>query len=507
MATVAVTCIKNGRSDSFGRPLVSGTYYPSVEIETAKALWNSGYVSVADASVFDQDPLAGTSPLDDFNVARALALTRQPEQSRAIISAELAAVGAPSPAYSIGIPGTQGFGVGICDQTLPNYMAPMPGYNVVGHDNYGNYQTSDGSVMVWIPAFYYKWGTGSNGLAINAVSLIGARSFSSHEVALSQGYALHRMFYDGGNIKSGAFVDKYICSRSASGVAVSVKNGAPLSSNAAHNGFDTLNGSPSNTYAGALAASKTRGPRFFAASRFIMAGLAMISYAHAMASANTTYCAWWDGTNNFPKGCNNNALRDTNDAGVLYTSDGYSNSALTGSGAPFNKTTHNGQACGIADLNGCMWEITPGLTSDGTNFYILKTSVEMASLTGGNTLESDAWGAVGLAANYNSLGATYGAAAASSTTKNYGNAAQVFDSAQTGAAWEVAGLGVPLVGGTGGTNAFGNDSFVDYRISDACPVSGGSWNSAASAGVWSYNLYDGRSLSSANTGFRLALYL
>lgn len=93
MANVAVTCIKNGRSDSFGRPLVSGTYYPSVEIETAKALWNSGYVSVADASVFDQDPLAGTSPLDDFNIARALSLSRQPAQTSANLAAELAAIG------------------------------------------------------------------------------------------------------------------------------------------------------------------------------------------------------------------------------------------------------------------------------------------------------------------------------------------------------------------------------------------------------------------------------
>ena len=91
MANVAVTCIKNGRSDSFGRPLVSGTYYPSVEIETAKALWNSGYVSVADASVFDQDPLAGTSPLDDFNIARALSLSsfnpRAPREERATFRA------------------------------------------------------------------------------------------------------------------------------------------------------------------------------------------------------------------------------------------------------------------------------------------------------------------------------------------------------------------------------------------------------------------------------------
>ena len=92
MATVAVTCIKNGRTDSFGRPLIAGTYYQAVEINTANALWNAGYVSVADASVFDQDPLAGTSPLDDFNVARSIAISRQPIETAANLSAELNAI-------------------------------------------------------------------------------------------------------------------------------------------------------------------------------------------------------------------------------------------------------------------------------------------------------------------------------------------------------------------------------------------------------------------------------
>ena len=93
MATVAVTCIKNGRADQFGRPMVSGTDYPAIEREHARSLWNAGFVSVADASVFDDDPLAGTSPLDDFNVARALSLSRQLEQTVANVEAEIAAAG------------------------------------------------------------------------------------------------------------------------------------------------------------------------------------------------------------------------------------------------------------------------------------------------------------------------------------------------------------------------------------------------------------------------------
>lgn len=94
MTTVAVTCIKNGRTDTFGRPLVSGTYYPEIDREHARSLWNSGFVSVADTSVFDDDPLSGTSPLGDFNVARAIAISRQPEQTGANLAAELAAINA-----------------------------------------------------------------------------------------------------------------------------------------------------------------------------------------------------------------------------------------------------------------------------------------------------------------------------------------------------------------------------------------------------------------------------
>ena len=56
MATVAVTCIKNGRTDVFGRPLIAGTIYPEIDIDVARSLWLSGFVSVADPSVFSSPP-------------------------------------------------------------------------------------------------------------------------------------------------------------------------------------------------------------------------------------------------------------------------------------------------------------------------------------------------------------------------------------------------------------------------------------------------------------------
>lgn len=407
---------------------------------------------------------------------------------------------------NIGIPGQPGFGVGICPGPLPSGMGGIAGYADPLSENYGNYRFSDGSQMVWIPAFYYKWGTGSNGLAINAVDIKPFSQYASVADAAAAGYALHRAFYDGGAIQPGVFVDKFQCSNN-NGIASSIKNGNPLSSAAAHNPFAGLTGAPANFYYGAIAAAKTRGANFFCNSRFIFAALAMLSYAHGQASTNTTYCAWYHATNNFPKGCNNNALRDTNDTEVLYLSDGYSNCGKTGSANLFARTTHNGQGSGVADLNGNMWEITPGLTSNGTNIYILKTSARMKDATGGNTLATDLWGATGIAALYDDLGTTYEALLGSSTTKLYGSASQVLDAATSGNAWNWAGAGGPLAAGVGGTNAFGSDGLWDYKPNEMCPISGGTWADGSSAGVWAFYLGNVRSNSNADVGFRAALYL
>ena len=60
----------------------------------------------------------------------------------------------------IGTAGAAGFGVGVCPTAeLPTGMTPLSGYNVVGSSNYGNYQYSDGSIMVFVPKFYYRMHT------------------------------------------------------------------------------------------------------------------------------------------------------------------------------------------------------------------------------------------------------------------------------------------------------------------------------------------------------------
>jgi hypothetical protein len=416
---------------------------------------------------------------------------------------------------NIGIAGQQGFGVGICPGPLPSGMGALFGYSDPSSDNYGNYQYSDGSVMVWIPAFYYKWGTGANGVVLNQVSIKAFSEYATVADANAAGFALHRAFYDGGAVQQGVFVDKYLASYNG-GVASSIKNGIVLTSGArgslSNEEFTNLSGAPANTYAGAIAAAKTRGSSFFCNSRFIFAALALLSYAHAQASTSTTYCAWYHATNNFPKGCNNNALGDAQDAAILYVGDGngtYAGCGKTGSANLFARTTHNGQNCGIADLNGLVYEINPGLTSNGTNLYILKTTAQMKSVTGGNTLATDLFGATGIAALYDDLGTTYGACWATGANRSttFGAATQVFSEATSGNAWNFTGFGAPLAAGIGGTNAFGNDAFVDYKPNEMCPISGGYWYDSSGAGVWYLGLSYVRSDSHNSVGFRAALYL
>ncbi len=414
-------------------------------------------------------------------------------------------------ANDIGTAGQQGFGVGVLS-SLPSGFSKLTGTEDVTSDNYGNYQYSDGSIMVWIPAFYYKYGTGANGLAINAVSIRAYSAFTDVTAANTAGYALHRAFYNAGMVQAGVFVDKYQCSNN-NGIASSIKLGNPLSSALAHNSFSGLTGltTADDIYAGAIKAAKTRGVKFFCNSRFIFSALALLSLAHGQAATSAAACAWYDaaGVTNFPKGNNNNALKDTNDTTVTYITDGYSNCGQTGSASNLAKTAHNGQSCGVVDLNGNLWEINPGITSDGASFYLLKTSADIAALTSGSSLSTDLWGASGITANYDLLGTTYESLAASSTQKYFNSTAQVFSESVSGNPWAATGAGIPLATGasTGGTNAMGNDGLWDYRPNQLCPVAGGAWYNGAGAGVWALHLSNDRAGSNANIGFRSALYL
>jgi hypothetical protein len=206
-------------------------------------------------------------------------------------------------------------------------------------------------------------------------------TFASRAAAAVVGYALHRAFIDGAQEKPFVLVDKYKCSKVAKGsgfVAASIRNGLPISTTADHNPIAEVTAAGVNVYYACLDAAKGRdgadgaknaSSQFFCISVFVRSLLAMLSLAHGQRVVSPSQAAWFDGTaiKNWPKGCNNNALRDGDDTTVIYQSDGYSNCGKTGSGTPFEKTTHNGQACGVADLNGLMNEVSLGMTCIATS--------------------------------------------------------------------------------------------------------------------------------------------
>lgn len=335
----------------------------------------------------------------------------------------------------IGIPGAAGFGVGICP-TPPAGFTPLAGCVDVLSANYGNYQYTDGSIMVWVPAFYFRIGHANNPTygvyGANSIDIKPVSAFPDEATANASGYYLHRAFVNGGAVQPGFFRDKYDCSLNGN-IASSLALGMPLVSGpqsqaatttvagvtytiltigttdytligAASNtvglrftatgagagtgtvsrqtGFAqcTANGqTPTNTYGGALSAAKSRGDQFFPESVFIADAISRISEAHAQAATSALHCAWYDpsGARNYPKGNDNNALKSEadvilNGAGaVTFQSAGLTtpsaNLALAGSGAPFERTTHNGQSCGISDVAGNVWKINPGLTCIAAN--------------------------------------------------------------------------------------------------------------------------------------------
>jgi hypothetical protein len=66
---------------------------------------------------------------------------------------------------------------------------------------------------------------------------------------------------------------------------------------------------------------------------------------------------------------------------------------------------------------------------------------------------------------------------------------------------------LPLAGGVGGSNAFGNDFFYDAKPNELCAFSGGGWGGGSVAGVWALSLNGVRGSSGTDIGFRAASYL
>jgi len=116
----------------------------------------------------------------------------------------------------IGIPGTAGFGAGICPQ-VPAGFTPLPGCTDPASANYGNYQYSDGSIMVWIPAFRMRLGNAADpGYATygaNTVRIVPVSAHPDEPTANAEGSIdLHRAFINGGVAQPGFPRQSHDCS-------------------------------------------------------------------------------------------------------------------------------------------------------------------------------------------------------------------------------------------------------------------------------------------------------
>lgn len=433
---------------------------------------------------------------------------------------------------TIGIQGKKGFSVAPTDQPFALLgLAELTGTNDPTSDNYGNYIHTNGSIVCWLPKSYYRVGHPDSPryakYGENALDFKGTDVFATEAVANAAGYVLPRVFINAGKEQPGVFVDKYMNSKDGNTASKSVFGGVPISLMAATAGWTTSGGMTGCTgiLADAVVLSRARGTRWNAATAFIYAYLAMVSVAQAQAATSTADVAWYDptGVKNYPKGCNNNALSDVDDTTVVYASAGDSGNAnkpKTGATAGFAKTTHNGSNNGVADVNGGLWEMTIGITNFGSSatattavatdqIYVLKQSVDVATLTGGWDGTNDVWGnTTNLATKYDLVTSPHplGSATGAVYWGNGSNA--VFQNDLNGVNRDVCGFIPKNSSSTNatGANLFGNDYFYKYNVQNMVPLACGYWNSSANAGVFHRNFSNYRSLSSHTCGFRASAY-
>ena len=429
----------------------------------------------------------------------------------------------------IGTQGGQGFGVGVCVNEsilVARGLFAVTGTTDKTHANYGNYQHTNGSIVCYVPKFFYRISSPSSPryatYGKNALDIVGIEAFADEAAANAAGYALHRAFINAGFEQGGFFFDKYLASKDGTTSCKSIANADPISLTTTAD-FNPSNGMTGCTgiLADAVVLARARGAGWNCASAFQQDAVATLSLAHGQAATSATYCAWYDaaGTTNFPKGCNNNALADHLDATVTYAAS-YNKKPKTRAITNFAKTTHNGQECGIADINGSMWQVLIGLTMAGTSgtdttqnttgtAFVLKPSADFGALTAGHGGTNDAWGTVAsLATNFDQITGFEPWLAATGDTY-YGNGSnRVFSGATSGIDYLRKCAGIPLLTGCSatGTSQFGNDGCTQYGRANQAPLAAGGWSNAASAGAFSRRWVGLRSGTYNDYGFRCAAY-
>lgn len=305
---------------------------------------------------------------------------------------------------TIGGAGQQGFGVGVYGGSSADLAAmgltPMEGCEDPTSDNYGNYIHTNGSIMCCIPAFCYRLGKatapsyGRDGE--DALEIKDATEFPqfSHNAVFSSpdfgdDWILHRAFVDGNKLKKAFFIDKYLCSNVDS-QAVSAKNGDWLMCyNKTNNPYFTKSIPETEGLAyDAITLTRARGDHYSLVTCYQWSAISLLSLAHGQAATSADACAWYDAnhTTNFPKGATSERGRDFNDSSIECSYHTYVITfPKTGSGTPFNKTTHNGQASGVADVAGVCNQWTIGAYNPSRGIvWMMNTSTTAHEITKDN---------------------------------------------------------------------------------------------------------------------------
>lgn len=284
--------------------------------------------------------------------------------------------------------GGLGAGVAYLPETAATVgLTPMSGANDTSSENFGNFVDSNKNVFVCIPLMFYKADTDERNTAF----------YDKPNIYISyvakEGYAPFYAFKksDGSYVPC-VFVSKYLMSVSK-GKAISKKNQDVAMS---------AKGSSSSDYddsihIGKIPGCQNRNDNFFKAAKTMNANTVlhyaalrfvyyMVAEAHMQAAVRkfgsiskvpSFICAYLDVEPYFPKGCNNN-LSDINDTSIRYTQGAFSfeNCGMTGSCNKPEKTSFNGQKCGIVDMGGLMDEVDAGyIVADYGRYertYILK---------------------------------------------------------------------------------------------------------------------------------------
>lgn len=400
---------------------------------------------------------------------------------------------------TIGIAGQQGFGVGAYGGSSSDLKAmglkPMSGCFNPTSDNYGNYIHTNGSVMVFIPAFSIRIGNASAPL----YSKYGADTIEIGETKLAgkDGWAIPRGFYDGGKLHSGFFIDKYLNSKDAANKqAISVKNGDPIGLSYSYN---TSSGLPNckGEILDAIELSRARGEHYSLVSCYQWAVISLVTQAHAQAATSKDACAWYDasGQKNYPKG-NNSFCKDEDDNTITFTTADqgpYPKVSKTGSAVPLAKTTHNGQVSGICDVNGNMEQPVLGWQNPTSGrFKTAKLSVKMHDFTKDNR-------------NDYSLFDSYYVAGFDNNNSNYWSYPALYATDDT--KFPLCGV-IPKTPTTNdsGTKSFGEDEFVPSDSSDGVFFVAGNYKSGNRAGSWYRKSDYWNSVISDRVSFRAAGY-